>query len=477
MADEAEEIFQQTLNEVRRLINNLKLIKEALSRRQRARAALEFMRNARQQNPVLDRHLNDNPDRADQWNEHEWQVRQLEEENAQLAAQNAERRAELDRLQEQADQQAELNGDRDRDLVPDEIEDRHEAVDDAEQREEDTEADRQRGDGNDNGIDDRVEDEQQTADQQARDDETDRQREAREQREREEEQRRREQDGQAVDATGPVAAAVVADELNDREEQQQAQADREPELDQQAEQVRDDREPELDQQAEQVRDDREPELDQQAEQARDDREPELDQQARDGREPELDQQAEQVRDDREPELDPQARDGREPGLDQEARDGQGPELAEQGRTAEPGERPQHEQGQDYRDVMQEDGSIDNATFTVDGPDQEQGGASTGSGEVWIDGQQYHPVEQNLEGQRAERAAQQGERGPGRDVPDDERQRNQAVSFSGRAPADGAATRPDPATLQGGRGGQTAAQVHAGASRGPGGRTDGPGQER
>ncbi|MGW1346357.1 hypothetical protein ACWCOV_35250 [Kribbella sp. NPDC002412] len=450
MADEAEEIFQQTLNEVRRLINNLKLLKEALGRRQRARAALEFMRNARQQNPVLDRHLNENPDRAEQWGQHEREVRRLEEENARLAAENAERRAERDRLQEEVDRQTEANDDRDHDLQPDEIEDRHQAVDDAQQREEEAEVDERQGDRDGDGGLDRVEDEQEAQAQQARDDETDRQREAREEREREGDQRRRDREGQAVDPTAPVAAAgtaaVVADELNDREQQAQ-QDNREPELAQEAQQARDGREPELDPEAQQVRDGREPELDQEA------------QQGRDGREPEL--------------------------------DGRAAEVGEQG------ERPQRlqegvqgQQGLDYRDVMQEDGSISNATFTVNGPDQGQDGPAqpqgdrdganvqnVGSGEVWIDGQQYHPVEQTLEGQRAERAAQQGERGPGRDVPEDERQRNQAVSFSGRAPADGAPTRPDPATLEGGRGGQTAAQVHAGASRGPATRTDGPGHER
>ncbi|MEU4603647.1 hypothetical protein AB0F43_11760 [Kribbella sp. NPDC023972] len=477
---EAEEIFEQTLQEVRKLINNLKLLREAVRQRKRARAAMEFMRDARRQNPALDQLLNDKPDRAEQWGRHEREVRQLEEESARLEAENAERRAELGRMREQLDrQQGELD-DRNGDGIPDQLRDPRDrdrdGQDDAPQHRDEVAADNARAvDGDQDGRLDTVERDQEQAEQSQADEEQDEQSQAEEeqqaraeqdqdaeaqrQEERDREERREgERDDRGVDPAAPVAAAgtaaVVADELDDREEQaelgdrgeqaelndreEQAElGDREeqPGLDQQrseqelgnADGTGREGTPGADVDRQQVQD-----QGQQPQQVQD--QGQQPQQVQDqGQQPQQvqdqGQQPQQVQDQgQQPQ---QVQGGRQPELGQEpeqVRDGQQPELGERPQQTQDGPGPQQAQeGQDHRDVMADDGSIRNATFTVRGPDQEQSEHTQSQdlqdgpnvrnvrqGEVWIDGERVDQAGQQT-GQAGQRAGQAGQRA-GQDGP-------------------------------------------------------------
>lgn len=99
---QAEDMLTQTAAELRRHIRIVRILMQALPRLLRRRRRVESLRNARQQDPVLDGNLNrSDPDLAAQWGALEAQRTQLTETNAQMQAQIDAMRVDNDALRAQ----------------------------------------------------------------------------------------------------------------------------------------------------------------------------------------------------------------------------------------------------------------------------------------------------------------------------------------------------------------------------------------
>ncbi|MFK4084305.1 hypothetical protein ACI2LF_09375 [Kribbella sp. NPDC020789] len=503
MADEAEEMLDILFKQVRRLARQLDSFRQQLQRNQQARmprSLMEEIRDIRQQHPGIDRAMNDRPP-VDQYARIEHQLRVLREREADLRRQLDDRQRELDANQD-------LNRDGNPDDSRNDIEERDEVTDDRDERDEQEQQD------------ERERDEQEQRERE----EEERQRQEEEERRREEEERRRREQEESRGETGtpgvgaPAAvlgaeaagAAAAEDfERDSREMEQQFEAESQQiheNFEARSEQMRSDFEAnrdslglgdEVDQARTEAEQRGEPSPREVAEQQAGDQQGqdpvETRQEPLQQEQPqqEQSQQAQQERvqqEQREQAQRDQQAQQEQPG---ETRDPQ-EQAQEQVREQQEREQPAEQQGRDElsqdelgQDELGRDGEQPESRREEETERQEQDReqADVGTGEAFPTGGDHqvadraseqaeqpdgrvHAEDGLLEQERLDRENQNGT-GPQQDgatrsqMSPDEMQRNQNAYSAGTAsPAGAVGSRPNGEALQGARGGQTAAQLHA-----------------
>ncbi|GAA1705552.1 hypothetical protein GCM10009745_61550 [Kribbella yunnanensis] len=439
MADEAEEMLEILFKQIRKLVRDLDRFRKVLQQNKQAqmpRSLMEEIRDIRTHNPDIDRSMNDRPS-SDQYGRIEQQLQVLRQREADLQRQLDDRQRELEANQD-------LNRDGIDDTSVDDRDERDEVTDDRDDREETT--------------DDR--DEQQEDDRERAEEEREREEREREEREREEREKEerekaaREKEHERESGTPGVGAPAAA--LGTEAAGAAAAADYE----------RDSRqmEAEFEADSQQMRDDVEAKREQMQEGfTREDGT--VNQEALNGQEV----------DRGEPEREFTHEDG---SVNQEALSGQEPER---------------QQEQDDREFTHEDGSVNQEALHGQEPesrreqeterqeeDREQ--ADVGTGEGFATGGDHavadraaeqaeqpdgrvQAEDQLLEQERLDRQNQGGaspeQDGTGRSqMSPEEMQRLQDMNKGLENPNGAVGSRPSGESLDGARGGQTAAQVHA-----------------
>ncbi|MFC9687961.1 hypothetical protein ACFTSF_05440 [Kribbella sp. NPDC056951] len=466
MADEAEEMLEILFKQIRKLVRDLDKVRKQIQQYKQAqmpRSLMEEARDIQQQHPGVDR-VTSQREPADRYAQIEREVQVLRQREADLQRQLDDRQRELEANQD-------LNRDGIDDTSVDDRDERDEVTDDRDDREENT-------DDRDERDEQEQQDEREREEQEQRErEEEERRREQEEERKREEEARKRQEEEKRETGTpnptlpvaGAAAGAGAAAALDDDFDQtaEQMQADNEAARDQLRESMDAQREQIAEQQREQLNQGLEtPEQEQtetrqeQAQQERVQQEQPDQTQARQepleqtqAQQEQLDQTQdpqEQVREQEERE--PQAQEDREQQaeVEQDGVDGDGPESRREQETE------RQEEDREQADVGTGEGFATGGDHAVADRAAEQ--AEQPDGRVQAE-------DQLLEQERLDRQNQGGaspeQDGTGRSqMSPEEMQRLQDMNKGLENPNGAVGSRPSGESLDGARGGQTAAQLHA-----------------